>query len=145
MAIRGKTPKACFDQFVGHLNALVHATLPTKVPLDVETRADRPAAATLGFRGTYTIPLKTKRHGTVHFHLGQLLHCTEDKKQPTSDRYHLSTRKYWYRVQAMPGQTQAIARWEYISPKMSSPGDRHCWRHLQMPQEMEMPVGDARS
>lgn len=76
----------------------------------------------------------------MHFHLGQLLECTEEKKPPANDRYYLSTRKYWYRVQAAPGQAQAIARWEYISPRMLSTGDRHCWRHLQMPQELEMPV-----
>jgi hypothetical protein len=140
MAIRGKTPKVCFDKFVGHLNPLIHATLPTRVPLEVETRQDRTGTATLAFRGVYTIPLRTRR-GVVHFHLGQLLQCSEDKKRGANERFHLSTRKYWYRVQADPNHAPAILRWEYISPKMSGAEDRHCWRHLQMPHELEMPAG----
>jgi hypothetical protein len=67
VAILGKTPRACFDKFVEHLNPLVHAVLPTKVPLEAVLLDVKAHTATLGFRGAYTIPLKTKWHGKVHF------------------------------------------------------------------------------
>ncbi|HKE13296.1 MAG TPA: hypothetical protein VKB80_00405 [Kofleriaceae bacterium] len=89
MAIRRATPRECFDEFVEHLNKLIHATLPTNVPLDVETRDDRPAWGTLVFRGAYTVPLPTKHHGIIHLHLGQLLECTQDKDRPASERWYM--------------------------------------------------------
>jgi hypothetical protein len=144
MAIRGKTARACFDEFVAHLNKLVHATLPTNVPLEVAVPADRPTAGTLGFRGVYTVPLATK-HGTIYLYLGQLLECVEDKKRAANERFHLSTRKYWYGIQLeQGGQVEPIFRWEYVSPKLpeyKDQGKRWCWRHLQMPHTVPMTKG----
>lgn len=144
MPILGKSARACFDAFVGHLNPLVHATLPTKAPLYAEMVEGKPHFAVLGFQGVYTVPLASI-HGTLHLHLGQLLECTEDKKRSTNQRFQLRTRKYWYRIQRDPGGiADAIVRWEYLSPTLdeyANHGNRWCWRHVQMSREMPMPIG----
>jgi len=100
--------------------------------------------AALGFRGTHTIPLPTK-HGRVYFHLAQSLACIEDKKQSASARFRLSTRQYWYRLQRDDGQSDALLRWEYLSPTLpvyKDHGKRWCWRHIQMPHVVSMPHGE---
>ncbi len=144
MPILGKSARACFDAFVGHLNPLVHATLPTKAPLYVEVLEGRPNFAVLGFQGVYTIPLAST-YGTIYVHLGQSLECTEDKKRSTNQRFQLRTRKYWYRIQRDRGGTaDALVRWEYLSPTLdeyADHGNRWCWRHVQMSHEMPMPKG----
>jgi hypothetical protein len=145
VAILGRTPRACWNAFIEHLNPLVHGTLPTHVPFDVTVLGTEGDQAILGFRGTYTIPFKTRRFGEIHVHIGQSLRCTSDSKRSANERYKLGTRKYWYRIQSEVGnKADAIVRWEYVSPTLpeyADHGKRHCWRHMQMSHDLPLPKG----
>jgi hypothetical protein len=129
MPIIERTPKDCFDVFATHVRGLVAATISPRFPvaeIPHETRM------TLSFRESapIAVPIDTQ-YGRLFFYLGQALEAL-----PEDDRYRLTTRQYWYRLQTGPSlQEQAILRWEYSS---ATDPARHARHHAQIGTSLEI-------
>ncbi|HET7503762.1 MAG TPA: hypothetical protein VFK02_22230 [Kofleriaceae bacterium] len=137
--IRGSTAKACFDQFSHHLNALLRATISKTAQLRIDQLGDK---GVLGWADDHPLQIFTK-FGKLYFWLAQSLECDKESKKPANERYRLSTREYWYRLQrdGNPG-SDALTRWEYMSPRHEKYADkRWCWRHVQLEASTDLPGG----
>ena len=139
MPITGRTPKACFDEFVGHLRSLCAKTL-TKQHQLISRRTDDETQIGISFLqrdAPVTVPLKTKAHGTVYFSIAQDLRAKLDEEET----YRLETHAYWYRLQSAPEATaQAAIRWEY--ERKPEGGKKHCRNHVQ--QDTHVALGTGR-
>ncbi len=113
MAIEGRSPRECAEQFRTHIATLLSRTIAPPVPL-LLYGVERSGGTR--FRVSFrqgetptTIPLDT-RYGRLFFHLTQLVEADKTGKHC----YRLETRAYWYRLQATGGlQDPALLRWEY--------------------------------
>jgi hypothetical protein len=137
--IRGKTAKDCFDQFTAHLNPLLRATISKTAQLQIAQLDEK---GILGWAGGEYLPIRTK-FGMLYFWLAQSLECSHEPSQPASQRYRLSTREYWYRLQRDHDPNgAALIRWEYMSPLHAKYKDkRWCWRHVQLEGSTNLPGG----
>lgn len=132
MAISGRTPDDCVDQFLTHVRGLAGKMLPTVCPL-LCPRGPKSAAALppriLRFANPtahHAIPLETRAHGSIYFYMAQEL-----TTEPHADGFALRTKKYWYKIYerspAVDGD--AIVRWEYASADKVH--DTPCRHHVQ--------------
>jgi hypothetical protein len=111
--IRGKTAKDCFDQFTAHLNPLLRTTISKTAQVRISQLDEK---GVLGWADDEFLPITTK-FGKLYFWLAQSLECSHEPNQPAHQRYRLSTREYWYRLQRDNDQkSDALIRWEYMSP-----------------------------
>jgi hypothetical protein len=131
--IVGKTPSACFTTFRDHLAGLLHATIPTKVPVLADANAEE---AHVGFRqgeAPVAVPIDTNR-GRLFFWVAQLVRADQLK----DGSYKLSTLNYWYRLQASDGaRSQALIRWEY--DRTLRGGKNPCRHHVQQAATIDVP------
>lgn len=99
MPITGRTARLCFDTFKDHLAELVSATVTERYALIGSL--DSPTRMSVSFREgkPVTVPLDTK-YGRLHFYVAQGLEAVKE-----GDGFRLSTRQYWYRLQAKPELT----------------------------------------
>jgi hypothetical protein len=112
VAIVGRTPEACFNEFRAHVNPLLVGVLGSAAMVVSRMSSETKTEATLRFPAN-TIPLTT-RLGVVHFFFGHDLFA---EKHHFS--YRLRTRQYSYRIQCSPGfgaDTSPLLRWEYRNP-----------------------------
>jgi hypothetical protein len=132
VAITGRTPKDCFEQFRDHVSKLISDTIGIKVPL-LCLFAYGSNKATLSFWETEAgkdrrmvpkpVPIDTN-YGRVHFYLAQ-----DVEADPRAKQFVLRTKRYWYRLQATSGyREQALIRWEFTK----QPTDQHCRHHVQI-------------
>lgn len=137
--IRGKSAKDCFDQFTKHLNPLLRLTISKTAQLRIDQLEDK---GVLGWADDGYLPLTTK-FGKLYFWLAQSLECTHEPKNAANERYRLSTREYWYRLQRdSDPNSDALIRWEYVSPLHEKYKDkRWCWRHVQFEASTDLPGG----
>lgn len=137
--IRGKTAKDCFDQFTAHLNPLLRATISKTAQVRI---IQLDTKGVLGWVDNEFVPLETQ-FGRLYFWLAQSLECSHEPSQPANQRYRLSTREYWYRLQrGNDPKGDALIRWEYMSPLHAKYKDkRWCWRHVQLEGSADLPGG----
>lgn len=144
MAITGRKPDDCFNQFLEHVRALVSKMLPTDCPM-LCPRGPKAGAQQLRIlrfanpSAHHAIPLETRAHGTVYLYLAQEL-----TTEPHEDGFALRTKKYWYKLyeQSPAENDDAIVRWEYASadPIHNTP----CRHHVQFGKMVKpYPLGSS--
>jgi hypothetical protein len=117
VAISGRTPHECYEEFRQHVASLVAATLSRTEVIKVTVAGP---TATLGFARS-PIQLDGSR-GPIYFSLAQLL---DTERNPKTKRQELRTRKYWYHLKDTRDGEAAI-RWEYDPAVMP-----RCRNHVQ--------------
>jgi hypothetical protein len=132
MAILGRTPKDCFDQFRAHIGSLVGKVLPVQQPVVCKQTDEH---GRLNF-SSKTVAIDTG-YGLVHFYLGQDL-GTEKK----GSKFRLLTQAYSYRIQLDPGLAgvEALIRWEYERTLRASEC-HHCRNHFHVGKQDGQAIG----
>lgn len=134
MPIFANNPGECIEQFREHVASTVQKILGAGAlirtrrldGLDDDEDAEFFTLSTRQGNSATTVPLET-RYGRLYFYLAQEL---ETKRLEEGRKYRLHTRKYWYRLQAEPGdKAQALIRWEYAERKR--PHRREAPFHVQ--------------
>jgi hypothetical protein len=140
MAITGRTPNDCFDQFLQHVQQLVSQMLsPTYQLLCPRVTTPRRTLTFANKPALNAIPLKTRAHGTIYLYMAQEL-----TTEPHEAGFVLRTKKYWYKLydQSPVIGDDAIVRWEYASAARIH--DTHCRHHVQFGKMLKpLPIGGS--
>jgi len=124
LAIIGRTPNACFEQFRAHVSTLISATLGQQY-VHFGWEDDTKGTISLGPANSHAGVRLESGRGEFYLALKQNLEAVKVEQS-----YQLKTRGYRYAI-SQSGElfTEASIRWEYTH---KPPAGRQCRHHFQL-------------